>query len=84
VKWINTILKKSFVLPIRFYQVSISPLIGAHCRHTPSCSHYAIEAINEWGVIKGTWLGLKRIGRCHPWGTSGYDPVPKKKESYID
>lgn len=72
-------LKKIFILPIRFYQLSISPLLGAHCRHTPSCSQYTIEAIQEWGALKGTWLGMKRIARCHPWGTSGYDPVPKKK-----
>ncbi|HEY5691299.1 MAG TPA: membrane protein insertion efficiency factor YidD [Cyclobacteriaceae bacterium] len=75
---VNTIFKKIFIFPVRFYQVSISPLLGAHCRHTPTCSHYMIEAIEEWGALKGFWLGLKRIGRCHPWGTSGYDPVPKK------
>lgn len=56
----------------------ISPILGANCRYTPSCSQYCIEAINEWGVIKGVFLGLKRIGRCHPWGSSGYDPIPKK------
>jgi uncharacterized protein len=72
-------LKKLFILPIRFYQGAISPHLGSHCRHTPSCSQYTIEAIQEWGVLKGIWLGSKRIGRCHPWGTSGYDPVPKKK-----
>ncbi|MFM9840787.1 MAG: membrane protein insertion efficiency factor YidD [Cyclobacteriaceae bacterium] len=71
-------LKKIFILPIKFYQGAISPLLGAHCRHAPSCSQYAIDAIMEWGILKGTWLGAKRIGRCHPWGTSGYDPVPKK------
>jgi putative membrane protein insertion efficiency factor len=76
-------LKKLFILPIRFYQLSISPMLGAHCRHTPSCSQYAIEAIMEWGVIKGIWLGTKRIARCHPWGTSGYDPVPKKKTQTV-
>jgi uncharacterized protein len=54
-------------------------MLGAHCRHAPSCSQYAIEAIREWGVIKGIWLGSKRIARCNPWGTSGYDPVPKKE-----
>lgn len=73
-------LKKLFILPIRFYQGAISPYLGAHCRHTPSCSQYTIEAIQEWGVLKGIWLGSKRIGRCHPWGTSGYDPVPKKNK----
>ncbi|HZX75528.1 MAG TPA: membrane protein insertion efficiency factor YidD [Cyclobacteriaceae bacterium] len=72
-------IKKFFILPIRLYQVSLSPLLGAHCRHTPSCSQYAIEAIEEWGAGKGMWLGVKRIARCNPWGTSGYDPVPKKK-----
>jgi uncharacterized protein len=76
---INTLLKKIFILPIRLYQLTLSPLLGVHCRHTPSCSHYAVEAIQEWGVIKGIWLGTKRIARCHPWGTHGYDPVPKKK-----
>jgi putative membrane protein insertion efficiency factor len=75
------LLKKIFILPIRFYQVSISPLLGAHCRHTPTCSQYTIEAIEEWGLVKGTWLGIKRIARCHPWGTSGYDPVPRKPKT---
>ena len=74
------VLKKLFIFPIKLYQVSISPLLGAHCRHLPSCSQYAIEAIQEWGAIKGAWIGAKRIARCHPWGTSGYDPVPKKEK----
>ena len=73
-------IKKFFILPIRLYQVSLSPLLGAHCRHTPSCSQYAIEAIEEWGPAKGLWLGTKRIVRCNPWGTHGYDPVPKRKK----
>jgi uncharacterized protein len=72
------LLKKLFILPIRFYQVAISPYLGSNCRHTPTCSQYAIEAIREWGVVKGIWLGTKRIARCHPWGTHGYDPVPQK------
>lgn len=71
-------LKKLFILPIRIYQLVLSPLLGANCRHHPSCSQYTIEAIQEWGVFKGIWLGMKRISRCHPWGTHGYDPVPKK------
>jgi len=74
-------LKKLFILPIRIYQMTLSPLLGAQCRHTPSCSQYAIEAIQEWGPWKGMWLGAKRIGRCNPWGTFGYDPVPKKSRS---
>lgn len=75
-------LRKIFILPIRFYQLSISPLLGSNCRHTPSCSQYTIEAIREWGVIKGIWLGMKRISRCHPWGTHGYDPVPKNTQDH--
>jgi putative membrane protein insertion efficiency factor len=69
-----------FILPIRFYQYAISPLLGPRCRFQPTCSHYAVEAIEEWGVLKGGWLALKRIGKCHPWGPWGYDPVPKKAE----
>lgn len=72
-------IKRFFILPIKIYQATISPLLGAHCRHTPSCSQYTIEAINEWGVLKGIFLGSKRIARCQPWGTKGFDPVPKKK-----
>lgn len=73
----NQLLKNIFILPIRFYQWTISPLIGQRCRYLPTCSHYTIEAIQEWGVLKGTWLGIKRISSCHPWGGSGFDPVPK-------
>ncbi len=79
IRSIRNLLIKVFILPIRFYQWLISPLLGQNCRHEPTCSNYAIEAIKEWGIIKGTWLGLKRISSCHPWGTFGYDPVPKKK-----
>lgn len=64
---------------VRFYQLAISPLYPATCRYTPTCSQYMIEAIREHGVLKGAWMGLKRIGKCHPWGGSGYDPVPKKE-----
>jgi hypothetical protein len=66
-----------FIFPVRIYQYSISPLFGSHCRHTPTCSQYTVEAIQTWGPIKGIWLGMKRISKCHPWGTSGYDPVPE-------
>lgn len=72
------IVRKIFILLVRVYQLVLSPLLPPSCRHTPTCSTYMIQAINEWGAMKGGWLGLKRIGRCHPWGTSGYDPVPKK------
>jgi putative membrane protein insertion efficiency factor len=71
-------IKTIFILPIKIYQWFISPLLGQNCRHEPSCSHYTIEAITEWGVLKGVFLGVKRLSKCHPWGTFGYDPVPKK------
>ncbi len=72
----NELLKKIFILPIRFYQYGISPYLPSSCRYTPTCSHYTVEAIQKFGVLKGIWLGMKRIARCHPWGGSGYDPVP--------
>ena len=65
-----------FIGLIRFYQKCISPLTPPACRYTPTCSQYGIEAIRKYGVIKGGWLTVKRISRCHPWGGSGYDPVP--------
>ena len=61
---------------IRSYQVLISPYLGRHCRFTPSCSAYAMEAIEKYGAFKGGWLAIKRIGRCHPFCEGGYDPVP--------
>lgn len=68
------------MLPVYFYKYAISPLTPASCRHVPTCSQYAIDAIKIHGPFKGFWLGTKRILRCHPWGTHGYDPVPPKKE----
>ena len=65
-----------FIILVRFYQLCISPLTPAACRYTPTCSQYALEALRKHGVIKGGWLALRRILRCHPWGGSGYDPVP--------
>lgn len=72
------ILKHTAIAGVRFYQIAISPLFPPSCRHQPSCSQYMAEAIKEWGVGRGIMMGLKRLSRCHPWGTSGYDPVPKK------
>ena len=63
---------------IRLYQLSLSALIGRHCRHMPSCSAYAIEAIRAHGAWAGFWLSFFRVGRCHPWGTHGFDPVPAR------
>ncbi len=64
-------------LLIRAYQLSLSAFIGRHCRHEPSCSAYMDEAIRRHGLVLGGWLGTTRLCRCHPWGTSGYDPVPE-------
>ena len=72
------LLSMVFIGLIRFYQLAISPLLGANCRYTPTCSQYGTEAIREWGPVKGLWLAAKRFSRCHPWGGHGYDPVPKK------
>lgn len=69
-------LKKGFLMCIRFYQLCISPYLGKNCRYTPTCSAYTYEAIEKYGVLKGTWLGIKRICRCHPFHEGGYDPVP--------
>ncbi|EZX20238.1 membrane protein insertion efficiency factor YidD [Mammaliicoccus sciuri] len=74
-------MKKVFIKLIRLYQRYISPLTPPTCRFQPTCSNYAVEAISEYGVIKGTWLGTKRILKCHPFHPGGYDPVPPKKNS---
>lgn len=63
------------ILPLRFYKYFLSPLLPMACRFTPSCSDYAMQAIQKYGVLKGSWLGLKRILRCNPWGGHGNDPV---------
>ena len=64
------------ILLVRFYQTFISPHTPPSCRFTPTCSQYALEALRKYGPLKGGWLTVKRISRCHPWGGSGYDPVP--------
>ncbi|MCL2247616.1 MAG: membrane protein insertion efficiency factor YidD [Lentimicrobiaceae bacterium] len=61
---------------IKLYQYTLSPFLGRHCRFVPTCSQYGIEAIQKHGALKGSWLTIKRILRCNPWGGSGYDPVP--------
>jgi putative membrane protein insertion efficiency factor len=66
----------AFILLIRLYQLIISPWIGPACRFTPTCSQYGIEAFKKYGPVKGFRLTVKRISKCHPWGDSGYDPVP--------
>ncbi len=77
---IQKILILPFVWLVRFYQLTISPLLGSNCRYQPTCSNYMMEALKTHGLIKGLYLGAKRILRCHPWGGSGYDPVPKKEK----
>jgi len=69
-----------FVLLVRFYQIAISPYTPSSCRYQPTCSHYTVEALKVHGLFKGGWLSIKRITSCHPWGGSGYDPVPPKEK----
>lgn len=75
-KWISKLLTWLLLLPIYFYRAVISPITPPSCRFTPSCSVYAIEAIKKHGPLKGLWLAIRRILRCHPWGGHGHDPVP--------
>ena len=70
------VLNYLLIVPIKLYQILLSPLIGPSCRFTPTCSNYAIEAINKHGQFKALWLAIKRISKCQPWGDSGHDPVP--------
>ena len=77
---LNKIIIFPFILFIRVYQLIISPMLGSNCRFIPTCSEYAMESLREYGLIKGIFLSIKRIGKCHPWGSHGYDPIPNKME----
>ena len=77
---ISRLFQKLFLLLIRFYQVAISPHLGKNCRFVPTCSQYATIAITRFGVIKGTYLTIRRLLKCHPFHEGGFDPVPEKKE----
>ena len=70
------LLSLPFIILIKLYQWVLSPLLGPKCRFTPTCSQYGIDAFKKYGPIKGFWLTVKRVSRCHPWGGHGYDPVP--------
>jgi hypothetical protein len=71
------VVRATLIGAIKLYRVTLSPWLGRQCRYLPTCSVYAEEAIERFGAGRGSWLALKRLGRCHPWGGSGYDPVPE-------
>ena len=73
-------MKKILLKLVRFYQVAISPMKPPSCRFYPTCSQYGLEAIERFGAIKGTWLTIKRISKCHPLHSGGFDPVPEKQD----
>ncbi len=73
-------MRKLLIGLIQLYRYTLSPFIGQHCRYTPTCSQYAIEAIRLHGSWRGSWLAIKRVGSCHPWHPGGYDPVPDSSE----
>jgi putative membrane protein insertion efficiency factor len=78
-KTVSYYIKRVFIFPVKLYQLLISPFFPGSCRHEPTCSNYTIQAIEEWGPIRGIYMGIRRLLKCHPWGTSGYDPVKKKR-----
>ena len=73
-------MKHILLLIIKFYRLVLSPYIGQHCRFTPTCSEYALTAITRYGTLRGGWLAVRRIGRCHPWSEGGHDPVPENSQ----
>lgn len=77
---VGKLLARPLLALVWLYRRGVSPLLGLNCRFVPSCSEYTAEALREYGGVKGSWLAIRRIGRCHPWGSSGYDPVPPRPE----
>jgi len=78
------LIRRIGMLPVRLYRSTLAYVLGGHCRFTPSCSQYALEAIERYGVIKGWWLALCRIGRCHPFCKGGFDPVPCDHKNHAE
>ncbi|AFL74893.1 membrane protein insertion efficiency factor YidD [Thiocystis violascens] len=74
-------MRRILIVPIKVYQYLISPLLGPHCRFYPTCSQYAVEAIERHGVLYGSYLALHRVSRCHPWHAGGIDPVPHERQT---
>jgi putative membrane protein insertion efficiency factor len=72
----KSLLAAPFIVLVKFYRYTVSPLLGNNCRFEPSCSEYAEQALHRHGAAKGLWLAVRRLGRCHPWHPGGYDPVP--------
>ena len=77
---INKLILYPLIIIIKFYQFAISPILGQNCRYLPTCSEYTLKSLQQFGVIKGLALSLKRVSKCHPWGGHGYDPIPKNLE----
>ena len=76
----QTIFKYVLIIPIKGYRLILSPILGPSCRFQPTCSSYALEALEKHGLLRGTWLTINRLAKCHPWGGYGIDPVPEKKD----
>ena len=77
---INKYISFPLILMIRLYQLFISPLLGQNCRYLPTCSEYSVKSLKEDGLFRGSILSIKRISKCHPWGSHGFDPVPRKTD----
>ena len=77
---INKYISFPLIVMIRLYQLFISPLLGQNCRYLPTCSEYSVKSLKEHGLFRGSILSIKRIFKCHPWGSHGFDPVPKKTD----
>ncbi|MES9833476.1 MAG: membrane protein insertion efficiency factor YidD [Candidatus Thiodiazotropha sp. LLP2] len=77
-------MRQIMIFVIRLYQTILSPFVGQHCRFYPTCSAYSLEAVEKHGALRGFWLSLKRISRCHPWHEGGVDPVPEPQKKQLN